>query len=110
MVWFATSAAATSAKARENPLAGQADVRMIDRSTTLGDAPATVTLGVHASDHQTMVMVTVYDPTTHRSAAECGIASVPGEAADDAAQWCLQTISEQLLHRPLGAVSPTTSG
>jgi hypothetical protein len=107
MVWFATSAAATSDKPRDNPLAGQADVRLIDRRTTLADSPADIQLGVHADDHQTLVLVTVEDPGTHRAAAECGVAGVPGDAADDAVQWCLKSISGQLLRRS-GGVSPTT--
>jgi hypothetical protein len=102
VVWllsFATSAAASSDSQRM-PTNETADgFRTLVRPARLGDAQAQVVMDVHADDHQTLLVVTVFDPQTGRPAARCGLAAARGERADDAANWCLKALSVQLLRR-----------
>jgi hypothetical protein len=107
IVSWATSSAATTTTPFENPEVGQPDVRVLTRTTTLADARAVAVLAVHADDHQTTVTVTVYDPASDRDAAECGVATVPGDAADGTVTWCLDTLARLMLR---GSSPTPTSG
>ncbi|HEX2805090.1 MAG TPA: hypothetical protein VHN80_02840, partial [Kineosporiaceae bacterium] len=108
IVSYATSAAASSDKVTENPLVGGQDVRTLIRSTTIGSARAQVQLSVHADDHETLVLVNVFDPATGRAGAQCGITAVPGGRADDVVQWCLNAITGQLVRKTARAAAATS--
>jgi len=111
MVWiisFATSQAATSEGGRLD-IGDQGDGwRELRRSGRLGDARAEVWLDTHESDHETLLVITVIDPTTGRPAAQCGLGSVRGALADEAADWCLRAVAGQLT-RPWLTASPSAS-
>jgi hypothetical protein len=109
IVSYATSSAASSDKVTENPLVGGQDVKTLIRSTTIGSARAQVQLSVHADDHETLVLINVFDPVTGRAGAQCGITSVPGGRADEVVQWCLNAITGQLVRKPARAASATAS-
>lgn len=95
--------ATTSDAARTEPLSAAgseaADSRTLIRSATLADARVRVELSVHADDHRTLVLVTVFDPRTGRNAAECGLQEVAGDAAEAAVSWCLGALAGQLVRR-----------
>lgn len=99
LVRYATSGPATRARPFANPIPDGGANRTLVRSSYLGDAPARVELSVHADDHTTLVMVTVFDPGTGRNAAECGVGEVPGSAVDDVVTWCLRTMAGQLVRK-----------
>jgi hypothetical protein len=104
-VWllsFATSEAATSEEERMSTRETASGFRALVRPARLGNAKAEVLMDVRAEDHQTLLVVTVFDPRTGRPAAKCGLAAARGDRADDAANWCLRQLSDQLL-RPAAA-------
>jgi hypothetical protein len=114
LVWlvsFATSEAATSDSERMATTETESGFRALVRPARLGDAKAQVVMDVHADDHQTLLVVTVFDPRTGRPAAKCGLAAAKGEYADEAANWCLQQLSTQLMRRGGGATAaPSSTG
>lgn len=114
LVWlvsFATSEDATTDSERMNTSETESGFRALVRPARLGDARAEVVMDVHADDHQTLLVVTVFDPRTGRPAAKCGLAAAKGEYADEAANWCLQQLSAQLLRRGATATAaPSSSG
>ena len=61
---------------------------------------------MHADDHVTLVLVSVFDPQSDRAAAQCGVVQVPGDRADDVVDWCLRAIRGQLIGRPASAATP----
>jgi len=97
MVRYATTRDAALKDRISDPLGGTKGVRNLVRTAVLGDAPARIHLDVHADDHDTLVLVTVEDPSTRHDAAECGVVGVPGGNADKVVDWCLRAISGQLL-------------
>ncbi|HEY6793418.1 MAG TPA: hypothetical protein VI248_01905 [Kineosporiaceae bacterium] len=107
LVSFATSPAATSDSERMSTRETSSGFRTLVRSARLGDAQAQVVMDVHQDDHQTLLVVTVFDPQTGRPAARCGLAAARGDRAEDAVDWCLKAVSDQLLRRPRG---PAGSG
>jgi hypothetical protein len=109
IVSYATSSAASSDKVTEDPLLGGQDIKTLTRSATIGSVKAQIQLSVHADDHETLVLVNVFDPITGRAAAQCGITAVPGGRADDVAQWCLQAITGQLVRSTARAAAATSA-
>lgn len=96
LVRYATSEAATRTRPFTNPVTDDGANRTLVRTSSLGDARVRVELSVHADDHSTLVMVTVFDPRTGRNGAECGVVDVPGSAVDDVVTWCLRNVADQL--------------
>ena len=120
-VWFvsfATSPEATTNDERVPSMAPAPSMRALVRPARLGDARAEVLLDVHADTHDTVVLVTVFDPGTGRAAATCAVASARGDEAERVADWCLKSVADQLakpwLKRPTpspsASRSPSASG
>jgi hypothetical protein len=97
LVRYATSAAAARPGPFANPVPDGGQSRTLVRAARLGEARARVELSVHADDHSTLVMVSVFDPRTGRNGAECGVTQVPGDVVEEAVAWCLQAVAGQLV-------------